>query len=624
MCGIAGMITNQPYALEQKLRQAEAIQWHRGPDAQGIGIWSSGEWQVGLGHQRLSILDISELGTQPMTLRNEAGSIVYNGEVYNYREIRQELEQCGYTFTSDTDTEVILTALHHWGIQEATRRFNGMWAFAWIDHSSRRVYLSRDRFGVKPLYYWQNGDEFVFASEIKTILELANQRFSLNAQVIGEYIFQSLLATSEDTFFEGIKKVPPHHTLCLDLSRTQLQWEVVPYWSFPDSLQEPISESSVIEQIRELFIDAVRLRMRSDVQVGVLLSGGVDSSSIASVMNSLLTKDDPLHMLSAVSTDARFDESPFISIMGNYLARPVHQVVLDFPASRAFDYLETVTWYNDEPIGSFSTIAHYLLMEQAKQLGVTVILSGQGADELLCGYRKYFGFYLQALYRSRNYAAVTKELFDFWKQGTVLRQFSFSEAKRYLPALFTKDEIDISGEVLRDYRWVSVGLGPSMTVEERQMADVRRYSVPVLTHYEDRMSMAWSREVRLPFLDYRLVELLLALPASYKLRNGWTKYVFRRAMEPFLPKEIVWRKDKQGFVNPQSEWVKHELRDGILDYFGEDSLIFRKGIINRSQLLKKYERYCQQPSERGTIWFKDIFNPLALEIWLRRFERYIG
>jgi len=620
MCGIAGIVTKQPRSIQEQLLQAEAIQLHRGPDGQGTGVYRLGEWTVGFAHQRLSILDRSELGAQPFVHRQEKGVLIYNGEVYNYREIRGELKGKGYSFASDSDTEVVLTALHHWGIDGALTRFNGMWAFAWLDLESRKLHLSRDRFGVKPLYYADVDGQLLFASEIKTIHKLANRIFSLNLATISAYIQQSLLGASEDTFFQGIHKVPPRHTLSLDLTSSSLDMKQHPYWQFPQlQMKEAESEKQLIDQARELFTDAVRLRLRSDVPVGLLLSGGLDSSSIAAVMNTFTKDEDNLHILSAVSNDARFDESPHIDRMSRHLQRPVHKVLLHFEAKQAFDYLHSVTFYHDEPIGSFSTVAHYLLMQQARELGITVILSGQGADELLCGYRKYLGFYLQSLLYLGKYREAQQVLVDFWRQGTILRQFSYSEAKRYLPSFFKEKEADIRGEALRSCQPFQLGLGKGMTVQERQLLDITRFSVPALTHYEDRMSMAWSREVRLPFLDYRLIEKILPLAPRYKLYNGWSKYLLRKAMEPLLPPEIAWRKDKQGFVNPESEWLKHELRDEVLRYFSPDSLIFAHGLIHRENLLAKYERYCRQPAGKGAIWFKDIFNPLALEIWLRQF-----
>lgn len=622
MCGIAGIVSHQANYLYPLLENAQRIQAHRGPDGQQIGLHQVGSWQVGLAHQRLAILDLSESGAQPMVAEGNQGVLIYNGEIYNYKEIRDELTAQGHRFYGDSDTEVMLCALHHWGIDEALPRFNGMWAFAWLDLVQQQLYLSRDRFGVKPLYYTFDKGQLLFASEIKTLRELSSSSFSLNHAAVGAYIHQTLLGASEDTFFHEVHKIPPRHYLRFDLaSDRDLQPTQKSYWQFPslNESEEEHNEQELATQIRELFTDSVRLRLRSDVPVGVLLSGGVDSSAIAAVMNQQISEQDNLFMLSAVSRDPRFDESLFIDRMSHYLQRPVQKVVLDFHAAEAFDYLHHVTWHHDEPIGSFSTVAHYLLMEQAKHLGITVILSGQGADELLCGYRKYLGFYLQELWRKRRYQEAHRILYEFWKQGTILRQLNYSEAKRYLPAFLRAKEQDISGEALRSYQPLDVGLPNGMSLLERQQLDITRFSVPALTHYEDRMSMAFSREVRLPFLDYRLVEKLLPLAPSHKLRYGWTKYIFRKAMQPMLPPQIVWRKDKQGFVNPQSEWLKTELRQEVLRYFEQDSLMFQHRLIDREQLLKKYEQYCAQPAGKGTIWFKDIFAPLALEIWLRQF-----
>ncbi|GAA4707872.1 asparagine synthase (glutamine-hydrolyzing) [Brevibacillus fulvus] len=621
MCGIAGIVTMTGDLELPRLQRAAALQAHRGPDSQGLAIYQAGHWQVGFAHQRLSIIDCTEAGAQPFVLEDGQGALIYNGEVYNYRELRQELQTLGWQFQSDCDTEVVLKALHQWGIAKALSRFNGMWAFAWLDRRKRQLYLCRDRFGVKPLYYAKVAGELVFASEIKTVKELAGRCFSLNHQVIGAYVQQSLLAADEQTFYQGIEKVPSRHTLCLDLSADKIDIDLEPYWEFPVEAEPVASEAALTEQIKALFTDAVRLRLRSDVPVGVLLSGGIDSSSIAAIMNQLVPAEANLHILSAVSDDQRFDESRYIDVMSKYLQQPVHKVMLQFAPGQAFDYLHQVTWHNDEPISSFSTIAHYLLMRQAKQLGITVILSGQGADELLCGYRKYLGFYLQALVRTGKFRQAHQLFHAFRKQGTILSQFSYSEAKRYLPSFLRSREEDIAGEALRDYQPIELGLPARMTVIERQKLDIARFSVPALTHYEDRMSMAWSREVRLPFLDYRLVELLLPLSPACKLRDGWSKYVFRQAMQSVLPAEIVWRKDKQGFINPQSEWLKQELREEVLRYFAPDSLIFTHGLIDRNKLLAKYERYRLQPAGQGAIWFRDIFQPLALEVWLRQCYR---
>jgi asparagine synthase (glutamine-hydrolysing) len=338
-------------------------------------------------------------------------------------------------------------------------------------------------------------------------------------------------------------------------------------------------------------------------------------------MQRILGPGANLHALSAISDDPRFDEQPFIDRMGAYLQCPVSKVALRFGPAQCLQLLEQAIYHNDEPVGDLSNVAHFLLMQRARELGVTVILSGQGADELLCGYRKYLGFYLESLVRSGRFTKALWTLAQFLGRGNVIAQFRFSEARRYLPGFLAARGFDIRGRMLREDGGfaVDVGLGAGNLVM-RQIADLERFSLPALVHYEDRMSMAWSREIRLPFLDFRLVHLLLPLDVEWKLGNGWTKHIFRTAMEPYLPPEIAWRKDKQGFINPQGEWFKYELRDTMQRLLNERWLVEEAGLIDGRALRAAYQVYCRQPASGGKVGFKDIFAPLALELWARTFQ----
>ena len=379
-------------------------------------------------------------------------------------------------------------------------------------------------------------------------------------------------------------------------------------------------------ELRRLFIDSVRLRLRSDVPVGVLLSGGIDSSSIVVAARELLGTAP--QMLSVVSDDPRFDESGFVGIMERHLQQTAHKITLRVDPGTLMSELATANWYNDAPVTGLSALGHFGLMERAKELGLTVVLSGQGADEILLGYRKFVGFYLQSLLRQGRYAKASMVLGGFLRNRSIVNQLDLSNAKRYVKLLRRLDGAagesprSLAGSWLSGWQALPLGLG-SGSLADRQWLDVRRFSVPALCHYEDRMSMAWSREIRLPFLDPRLVDLLISAPEDYKIRNGWTKYALRRAMEPLLPPQICWRKDKQGFSIPQGEWLKSELRTTLLEAFSADSLLARKGIINSSAMLGMYERYCRQPPNRGLIWYREVFAPLSLEVWMRRFEPWI-
>lgn len=631
MCGILGVLRRggqepDPAVVEAAMR----VQAHRGPDGRGVRTFHFGQSTLLFGHQRLAIIDLSQAADQPMTYGEEQGCLIYNGELYNYLELREQLAAQGARFTTRSDTEVLLTALHRWGPERALSACNWMGAFAWLDRDRARLVLACDAGSEKPLYYHAQDGQLAFASEIKTLLTLLGRRFPLDRDVIGRFIFQGLSDASAQTFFQGITRLEPGTYLELPVAADRAPGKPVPfkppaYGGEPSRL--PLAD--FVTELRSLFIDSVRLRLRSDVPVGILLSGGVDSSSIAAVSHQLLGRERAPQLLSIVSDDRRFDESPHIGIMERHLGQSAHRITLRIEPASLITELSTANWYNDAPLASLSALAHFRLMERARQLALTVILSGQGADEILLGYRKFLGFYLQSLVRRGRFLRAAAVLGAFLLNRTIVRQFDFSDAKRYLGPLRrlerSGDEApeSVAGESLRGWQPLPLGLGAG-SLAERQLLDVQRYSVPSLCHYEDRMSMAWSREIRLPFLDSRLIDLLLRAPDDYKLRHGWTKYSLRKAMEPLLPAAICWRRDKQGFSNPQGEWLKHEWRDPVREAFSSGGLLARKGIVDSAVLQRRYERYCRQPAERGTIWYREIFAPFSLELWMRRYEAWIA
>lgn len=632
MCGIFGVL--QPSAMRldpDALEAASRVQAHRGPDGRGMRTYTAGGNTLVLAHQRLSIIDLSDAGLQPMEFGNAEGSLIYNGELYNYLELRTELAAAGARFSSRTDSEVLLTALHHWGPARALSKFNWMGAFAWFDRRRARLVLACDAGSEKPLYYCIDGERFAFASEIKTLLTLLGRKFPLDRDTVGQFVFQGLSDASVRTFFEGITRIAAGSWVELDLNSERREiraarFELPTYEGDPARM--PLEE--FIEQLRVTFVDSVRIRLRSDVPVGVLLSGGIDSSSIAAVSQSLCGPGAAPELLSAISDDARFDETPHIVSMERHLRQQAHKINLRMAPHSLVAELTEANWYNDAPVAGLSAVAHRKLMECASELGLKVILSGQGADEILLGYRKFLGFYLQSLLKQGRVLKAAAVLAGFVANRTVVTDLAFGDAKRYLPPLLrgvgngsAREQPDTTGEWLRGWQPCPLGLGNG-TLSDRQWLDIRHYSVPALCHYEDRMSMAASREIRLPFLDPRLIDLLMRAPDSYKLRNGWTKYAFRRAMEPLLPSGISWRKDKKGFSNPESEWLKDELRDAVRGAFAPDSFICRSGIVQSDALLHKYERYRRQPHGRGTIWYREIFAPFSLELWLRRYEAWIG
>jgi asparagine synthase (glutamine-hydrolysing) len=524
-------------------------------------------------HAGLSIIDLSDAGLQPMAYYGSGeGSLIYNGELYNYLELRTELAVLGARFSTRTDTEVLLSALHHWGPERALGKFNWMGAFAWFDRTRGRLVLACDAGSEKPLYYCVDGPRFAFASEIKALLTLLGRKFPLDRDVVGQFVFQGLSDASTRTFFDGIRRIEAGSYVELDLSSQAHVIRAIRFGS-PVHAGDPakMSLQEFIEQLRLTFTDSVRIRLRSDVPVGVLLSGGIDSSSIAAVSQSLVGHDLAPRLLSAVSDDPRFDESPHVASMERHLRQQAHKINLRIVPDRLLSELSEANWYNDAPVAGLSALAHRKLMERAKDLGLKVILSGQGADEILLGYRKFLGFYLQSLLRRGRVFKAAAVLSGFLVNRTVVTDIDLGDARRYLPFLnrvsaSERSETAIQGSWLQGWQPRSLGLGSGSLVD-RQWLDVRNYSVPALCHYEDRMSMAASREIRLPFLDPRLMDLLMRAPDSFKLRNGWTKYAFRKAMEALLGPEISWRRDKKGFSNPEGEWLKHELREAVQGAF---------------------------------------------------------
>jgi asparagine synthase (glutamine-hydrolysing) len=321
--------------------------------------------------------------------------------------------------------------------------------------------------------------------------------------------------------------------------------------------------------------------------------------------------------VSAVSSDREFSEEPFIDAVGRHLNAPIHKISLDLLPDSVFDLLDTVIWHNDQPISGLSTVAHYLLMQRAKALGVTVLLSGQGGDEVLCGYRKYVGFYLQDLARRWQWAAAIGVLAGFARRRSILPQVTMRDARRYLPGGRSGSKSNGRGER------INLGLGDG-DLTARQVLDLNRLTVPSLVHYEDRMSMAFAREIRLPFLDYRLADAMVAQPPTVKLHDGWTKWIFRRAMAPDLPPDVAWRRDKQGFLNPQRKWLKQDLAGRIRGIFSKEMYAADLGLIDQAALRRLYDDYVAEDVRRGRVHDRDVFGPLALEVWLRRYEAHIA
>ncbi|PYX32930.1 MAG: asparagine synthase (glutamine-hydrolyzing) [Acidobacteria bacterium] len=607
MCGIFGAINTTGFFDGPDFDRFVALTnlvAYRGPDDCGhvaLILKESDSRQerrfdVFFGHRRLSIIDLSSAGHQPMS-DGKGCWITYNGEIFNYLELRRELEARGHAFETGTDTEVILRVYREYG-ERGFDRLNGMWAFAIVDSRARKVVLSRDRFSIKPLYLFKSNSALYFGSEIKQLLPLLPSR-ELNASVMTAYLAQGLLDHDVETFFRGITRVPPGTNVIVSLDSGAV--EERNYWSFESRGKTSASSKDLVEEFRSLFFDSVRIRLRSDVKVGVLLSGGLDSSAVTTAVK--LVCGEQLQTYSIVS-DEGYDERRFIDMMA---ATGVPNRKVTFRVGNVLDCLEQVLYYSDEPFAGFSVIAQHQLFAAIKHdSDVTVLLSGQGGDETLLGYLKFFFFHVQLLLKAGKYLDAMLLLARSSLHRTAVTQFQMSEARRYMQ----RNRRGIWQTMLRKSEPVPVWQCGDM--RSRQIADIRNYSVPALTHYEDRNSGAHSLEVRHPFLDHRLVNFVVNLPTELKIHQGWTKYILRAAL-PEMPAALRWRRDKQGFLVPEQLWLKRELVQVIQQRF-QGSTLAALDILNDKKFLLYYDQFLT----RNSITSSDIARVLIAEIWAEK------
>jgi asparagine synthase (glutamine-hydrolysing) len=603
------------------LRRATTCLRHRGPDDEGyllvdthsgrtvlcggentraeLGLPSIASYigvigerfDLALGFRRLAILDLSPAGHQPMSSPDGTCWLIFNGEVYNYIELRSELASHGHTFKTGTDSEVILAAYQQWG-PDCLRRFNGMWAFALWDGRKRQLFVARDRFGVKPLYTASGrGGSFAFSSEIKGLLAGDAVQFRPSSSAIARFVAQGgyLSHAQGETFFEGVQELPAGYSALISRKGR------VPtrYWSLPTRpgrIEPSVDEARACYS--ELFTDAVRLRLRADVPVGTCLSGGVDSSSIVAVAGQLMQTEHAVSLerlgehqqtFSAVyPLDGPWNERRYIEQVvertgaaGNYVSPTVE---------RLWDDLEQLVWHQDEPFQSTSIFAQWCVMDLAHQRGVTVLLDGQGADEVLGGYRPY-AVWLGQLARAGHFAQMAQEAradrsvtglnplpaltrgLAGQMPAPLLRKLRGSRVRQavaesgLVPELGERlhSTVTASGEAYEGLQDLNSHLG-RLILED---------SLPNLLRYEDRNSMAFSIESRVPFLDYRLVEYVFTQAPNLRIHDGWTKWIQRVAIEDKLPEEIVWRRDKVGFETPEQQWFKAG-KSHLLDLLNSD------------------------------------------------------
>lgn len=574
---------------------------HRGPD--GEGHWINDNGTVAIGHRRLSIIDLSNAGAQPMqrslfsTIDGEEKryTITYNGEIYNYIELRDELYSHGYRFHSKTDTEVILAAFDFWE-EECLQKLDGMFAFAIWDAKKKKLFAARDRFGEKPFYFYFDNDHFVFASEMKALWALGISK-NPDSKMLLNYIALGYVQNANDkeqTFFEDIFSLPAAHYMEFDVSR--FDYDIHSYWKIDKETSADISADQAIEKFNKLFATSVNRRLRSDVETGSSLSGGLDSSSIVAGVFQSQVLDKEQQTFSAVFPGYIKDESKYIKSavhtfhVSNYQVTPtVEGLIKDF---------EKLCLHQEEPFQSSSIYAQFKVFELARAHEVKVMLDGQGADETLAGYNKYIHWYIQQLISRKKYKEAMREKKIFLRNKTPFRWGTGNYLATLFPAhaaihLESKEynkiisHPDINKNFIRSTHgreWEGIHKPIITKLNDILHFNTASLGLEELLRFADRNSMAHGVEVRLPFLNHQLVEFIFSLPADYKIHKGWTKWLLRKAMAKKLPSEIVWRKDKIGYEPPQKQWMQNET---MKDYIHEAKRkLVSKGILNEGVLNK--------------------------------------
>ena len=659
MCGIVGIVGlgGTPVDLGV-LQRMNDLQAHRGPDGEGFLVaWRHAErfaharlahtaqWdrrapvQVALGHRRLAILDLSERGLQPMSMGDTGVWIAFNGEIYNHRELRAELEARGGEFTTRTDTEVLLQAYLRWG-DDCLAHVDGMFAFAIWDGARGQLFCARDRLGIKPFYYAAPPGHLLFASEIKALLAFPGLDAGPDDAAVHGFLIHGNCDYGERTAFRNVRALPAAHSLTVDLATSRSGTRR--YWALTPGPTNGTRDQDHVRHLRELLLSTTRRHLISDVRVGSCLSGGLDSSAVVSLIGKIWHEQpeaataigDSFYTFTSSYADPEFDERRYALAAAQAIGATPHLV---FPSAADFwEVFPRLAWHQDMPFGEMSYYAQWRVMRAAREAGVKVLLDGQGGDEVFGGYAKFRYAYLMSLLRSGRLARFTREL------GATLLQrdryvLDLRRGYRYLPQrlrqAFGVDALlqrilrtdwdralsDESTPATRWWRYASRGATGARTgtiMQRMQVDDIVVDTLPQLLRMEDRSSMAFSLEARVPLLDHRVVEYGVSLPDHLKVHNGWSKFAIRHALQGLAPDVVRWRRTKLGFAAPSRHWLAHELRPQVRELIA-DPLRSAK-YVDQDALRRWYDS--PEAGTANTEAYLGLFRVLALEMWMRAFN----
>jgi asparagine synthase (glutamine-hydrolysing) len=659
MCGISGLmsLTGQPVdpAVLQQMTDRQA---HRGPDGEGFVLaWPArngfdhelvshmDQWddrapvRVALGHRRLAIIDLSDRGLQPMPAGDGQCWIVFNGEIYNYRELRAELESRGHVFRTRTDTEVLLEAYREWG-DACLARLQGMYGFAIWDAVRGRLFAARDRLGIKPFYYATPAGTFAFASEMKALLACPGLDLALDDDAAVGFLLHANCDYGERTLVKAVKALPPGHSLVVDAASGRI--DVRAYWQLTPQHGNGVRDADRLDGLRSLLENAMQSHLVSDVRAGSCLSGGIDSSIVVSLIGKIWRE----HPDAATALGDRFltftscweypelDERTYAEEVARAARAESHLV---FPTAQDFwQTFPCMAWHQDMPFPSLSYYAQWCVMRTARASGVKVLLDGQGGDEVFGGYAKFRYALLASLLRSGNLMTFGREAGGMLRQGDLHYVLNLRRGYRYLPAqlrrLLGVDSL-LAGVLRADFdnamtaestpatrwwRYVKEGQAKhGVSVMQRiQVDDILVDTLPLLLRMEDRSSMAFSLEARVPLLDHRLVEYGISLPDHLKVHNGWSKFALRESMRGVLPELIRKRTAKLGFAAPNGRWMARDLRPQVTEVI-EDNLRCER-YVDPSALRQWYR--APQTLDANEESYLGLFRVLALEMWMRVFN----
>ena len=627
MCGIVGLINCGNTEILKRMTNSIA---HRGPDDEGQ-VWFKKN-NSGIGHRRLSIIDLSKAGHQPMSNDSKNLWITYNGEIYNYKQIRDDLVSHGYNFYSNSDTEVLLKAYEHWGF-DCLQKLNGMFAFVIYDTNSQTLFAARDRIGIKPFYYFQQNDCFIFASEIKAIL--ATEIMSKEPDYYS-LLTPTRFQISPHTGFKNIQKLIPGNYLIFKNGSS----EVKPFWSISPTEKRYSGEDEVLSNLDNLLNEAVDFQMIADVPVGVLLSGGLDSSLIAALMRKRTTEEIHSFTIRFSEKDQKFEKTVEDYTYARKVAAKFnltyHEIVVEPDVE---DLLPKLIWHLDEPLADAAAINTYLISKAARELGIVVLLSGMGGDEIFGGYRKHLACLKADVYQT-IFPGIIRELIEFFvnrtpvatsKQGLrifrwIKRFISFAslqQDKRFWSSDMSLTEKQFNDAFLQNTKYEDTHFFKAQANNFKEnnvsyltqmcLNDTKVFLPEHNLNYSDKASMMASVEMRPPLTDHQIVDYLFTLDPEYKIKKNTQKYILKKVGEKYLDKEIIYRR-KEGFASPLRSWVRGPLSELVSDFLSEE-VLKKRGLYNPTYASRLIERDRRGLEDNSYL----IWQLLNTELWFRTF-----